>query len=125
MLAAHPLISRPSLNNWAGVSGNGNGFNTRKVKRQTDIDHHGPKYILIICHLPDPPIFSLPTTFKQLTGSLFHLPDEFLLLILSRIADPHHFYADRIRIQLLFKLIGICDHWSMNAPTASRLHLEP
>jgi hypothetical protein len=36
-----------------------------QVKRQTDIDHHGPKYILIICHLPDPPIFSLPTTFKS------------------------------------------------------------
>jgi hypothetical protein len=35
-----------------------------QVKTQTDIDHHGPKYILIICHLPDPPIFSLPTTFK-------------------------------------------------------------
>jgi hypothetical protein len=35
-----------------------------QVKRQTDIDHHGPKYILIICHLPDPPTFSLPTTFK-------------------------------------------------------------
>ena len=35
-----------------------------QVKRQTDIDHHGPKYILIICHLPDPPIFSLPTTFN-------------------------------------------------------------
>jgi hypothetical protein len=38
-----------------------------QVKRQTDIDHHGPKYILIICHLPDPPIFSLPTTFKLFT----------------------------------------------------------
>jgi hypothetical protein len=35
-----------------------------QVKRQTDIDHHGPKYNLIICHLPDPPTFSLPTTFK-------------------------------------------------------------
>ena len=35
-----------------------------QVKRQTDIDHHGPKYILIICHLPDPPTFSLPTTFN-------------------------------------------------------------
>ncbi len=41
-----------------------------QVKRQTDIDHHGPKYILIICHLPDPPIFSLPTTFK-IRGSRF------------------------------------------------------
>ncbi len=29
MLAAHPLIGRPSLNNWAGVSGRGNRFNTR------------------------------------------------------------------------------------------------
>jgi hypothetical protein len=36
-----------------------------QVKRQTDIDHHGPKYILIICHLPDPPTFSLPTTFNH------------------------------------------------------------
>jgi hypothetical protein len=35
-----------------------------KLKDKTDIDHHGPKYILIICHLPDPPTFSLPTTFK-------------------------------------------------------------
>ena len=29
MLAAHPLIGRPLLNNWAGVSGRGNRFNTR------------------------------------------------------------------------------------------------
>jgi hypothetical protein len=35
-----------------------------KLKDKTDIDHHGPKYILIICHLPDPPTFSLPTNFK-------------------------------------------------------------
>ncbi len=35
-----------------------------KLKDKTDFDHHGPKYILIICHLPDPPTFSLPTTFK-------------------------------------------------------------
>jgi hypothetical protein len=28
-LAAHFLIGRPSLNNLAGVSGKGNGFNTR------------------------------------------------------------------------------------------------
>jgi len=36
-----------------------------KLKDKTDIDHHGPKYILIICHLPDPPTFSLPTTFNM------------------------------------------------------------
>ena len=42
-----------------------------QVKRQTDIDHHGPKYILIICHLPDPPTFSLPTTFNLSQALIF------------------------------------------------------
>ena len=31
---------------------------------KTDIDHHGPNYIPIICHPPDPPTFSLVPTFK-------------------------------------------------------------
>jgi hypothetical protein len=35
-----------------------------QIKREKDIYHHGPKHIPIICHLPDPPSFSLPTTFK-------------------------------------------------------------
>jgi hypothetical protein len=35
-----------------------------QIKREKDIYHHGPKHIQIICHLPDPPSFSLPTTFK-------------------------------------------------------------
>jgi hypothetical protein len=66
MLAAHPLIGRPSLNNWAGVSGKGNRFkkNGGQIKRQKDIDHYSPKYTPIICHLCDPPHFSLVTTFK-------------------------------------------------------------
>ncbi len=66
MLAALPLIGRPSLNNWAGVSGRGNRFNTDggQIKRQKDIDHHSPKYTSIVCHLRDPPHFSLVPTFK-------------------------------------------------------------
>ncbi len=32
MLAAHPLIGRPSLNNWAGVSGKRNINNPRLFK---------------------------------------------------------------------------------------------
>ncbi len=70
-LAAHPLIGRPSLNNCAAVSGKGNRFNTRWrwIQRQTDIDHHSPRPISIICHFPDPPFFSLPTTFKGVAGS--------------------------------------------------------
>ena len=35
-----------------------------QVKRE-NIYHHGPKHIPIICHLPDPPSFSLPTTLNQ------------------------------------------------------------
>jgi hypothetical protein len=41
-----------------------------QIKREKDIYHHGPKHILIICHLPDPPSFSLPTTFKLLLSCL-------------------------------------------------------
>jgi hypothetical protein len=33
-------------------------------KNKNDIYHHGPRPISIICHLRDPPTFSLPTTFK-------------------------------------------------------------
>jgi hypothetical protein len=55
-------------NHWAGVSGNGNKLfkDGGQIKIEKDIYHHGPKHILIICHLPDPPSFSLPTTFKIL-----------------------------------------------------------
>ncbi len=35
-----------------------------KIKKQKNIDHHGSKYILIVCHLPMPPTFSLVPTFK-------------------------------------------------------------
>jgi hypothetical protein len=35
-----------------------------QIKREKDVYHHGPKHIPIICHIPDPPSFSLPTTFK-------------------------------------------------------------
>jgi hypothetical protein len=37
-----------------------------QIKREKDIYHHVPKPISIICHLPDSPPFSLPTTFKGL-----------------------------------------------------------
>jgi hypothetical protein len=33
MLAVHPLIGRPS-HNWAGVSGKGNRFNHKIIKRK-------------------------------------------------------------------------------------------
>ncbi len=60
------FISRPSPNNWAGVNGKKIGLKQdgRKSKRQKDIDHHDPKHIPNICHLPDPPTFLLVPTFK-------------------------------------------------------------
>jgi hypothetical protein len=40
-------------------------------KRQKDIYVHCPKHIQIICHLPDPSSFSLPTTFNSKDGVCF------------------------------------------------------
>jgi hypothetical protein len=36
-----------------------------KMKRQTNLDRRSPGQIPIICHLLDPPSFSLATTFKS------------------------------------------------------------
>jgi hypothetical protein len=49
-----------------GASGIGNKFNRiwRQILRQKGIWYNGPKHIPIICHLFDPPTFSLPTTFN-------------------------------------------------------------
>jgi hypothetical protein len=35
-----------------------------QIKREKDICQHGRKHIPIICQFPDPPSFSLPTTFQ-------------------------------------------------------------
>jgi hypothetical protein len=51
---------------------------------------------------------------------------------LGRVADPHHFNADpnpaftfmRNRIQLLLKVLGICDHQS-TCTSPPELHFEP
>ena len=51
-LAAHPLIGRPSLNNWAGVSGKRNKFNTRwRLNTETN-GHWSPQSQANIYHLP-------------------------------------------------------------------------
>ncbi len=53
------------------------------IKRKTNLDRHGQRPIPIICHLPDPPSFSLPTTFKGIDsserGSLLKLTKNDLL----------------------------------------------
>ena len=38
---------------------------TVKLVRQTNLNRRGLRPIPIICHLLDPPSFSLPTTFKE------------------------------------------------------------
>jgi hypothetical protein len=55
-------------NHWARVSGNETELfqDGGQIKREKDIHHHRPKHIPIICHLPDPPSFTLSTTFNWL-----------------------------------------------------------
>ncbi len=70
MLAAPALIDRSMTYNWPGVSGKGNRIIPRwqPNKKRKDIYHHSRRpisFISFICHLPDPPCFSLATTFKQ------------------------------------------------------------
>ncbi len=36
-----------------------------KIERETNLDRRGPSQIGTVWHIPDPPTFSLPTTFKQ------------------------------------------------------------
>ncbi len=36
-----------------------------KIERETNLDRRGPRQIGTVWRIPDPPIFSLPTTFKQ------------------------------------------------------------
>jgi hypothetical protein len=51
----------------AGVSGTGNRIIPRwqpNKKREKDIYHRGSRPISIICHLPNPPYFSLVGTFN-------------------------------------------------------------
>ncbi len=36
-----------------------------KIKREKNINRCGQRYIVNVCHLSDPPSFSLPTTFKR------------------------------------------------------------
>ncbi len=36
-----------------------------KIERETNLDRRGPSQIGTVRHIPDPPTFSLPTTFKR------------------------------------------------------------
>ncbi len=44
-----------------------------QIKREKDIWHHSPKHILIFCQFPDPPSFSLPTTFNRIFSDNQHV----------------------------------------------------
>jgi hypothetical protein len=41
-----------------------------------NIDHHGPNYIPIICHPPDPPTFSLVPTLKHFFGFMIFFQNQ-------------------------------------------------
>ncbi len=67
MLAAPALINRSITNYWAWVSGKGNRIIPRWRPNKKRKGHLTPRSETksIICHLPDPPCFSLVTTFKS------------------------------------------------------------
>jgi hypothetical protein len=67
-LAAPTLIDRIKTIHWVGVSRKGIEIieDGGQIKREKDIYQHiGPRPIPIICHLSDPPFFSLFTTFNS------------------------------------------------------------
>ncbi len=39
-----------------------------KIKREINLHRHGLRPIPNVCHLPDPPVFSLQTTFKGINS---------------------------------------------------------
>ncbi len=45
-----------------------------KIERETNLDGHGPSQIGTEWHIPDPPTFSLPTTFKLRDKKGFQVP---------------------------------------------------
>jgi hypothetical protein len=66
LVEPHRLLSKQSLINFAGDSGNGITFlNGKRHVKKMDIDRHGPRLIPNNCRFLDPPYFSLPTTFTQ------------------------------------------------------------
>ncbi len=44
-----------------------------KIERETNPDRRGPSQIGTVWHIPDPPTFSLPTTFKYARFSIQEL----------------------------------------------------
>jgi hypothetical protein len=55
-----------------------------KIERETNLDRRGPSQIGTVWHIPDPPTFSLPTTFKgsdQWEGRGFgRIPNHYMLV---------------------------------------------
>ncbi len=66
MLPKPAVNDRLLTNYWAGVSEKKIEFfqDGGQINREKDIYHHGPRPISFIYHLPDPPCFSLVTTFQ-------------------------------------------------------------
>ncbi len=69
LFAPHRFLSNKSPIHFAGASRNGNTFSMANgtFKMKMDIDRHGPRLMPNNCKNLNPPIFSLPTTFKVLS----------------------------------------------------------
>jgi hypothetical protein len=68
-----------------------------KIKRQTNLDRQGLRPLPNVCHLPDPPWFSVQTTFKD-TGELYTHPlKNFFTDIYESVSTPFkHLYLTQV-----------------------------
>jgi hypothetical protein len=73
-----------------------------KIKIQINLNHHGPRQTPIICHLPDPPSFSLPTTFKPF---IFNVFSEDCRSFFHTICGSLNFLVTLFTIFLMFSLL--------------------
>ncbi len=68
MFAEPTLIDRSMTTDWVRVSGKG----IELIHDGGQIYHHIPRPVPFICHLPDPPCFSLVTNLQEKTVPILY-----------------------------------------------------
>ncbi len=77
-------------------------YSIRKIKRQTNLDRHGPRPITNVFHLPDPTYFSLQTTFKAVFPSATTVYNTFF----KSSVFSFHVVSSLVSLDRLFRVWG-------------------
>jgi hypothetical protein len=107
----------------------------KKIKRKTNLDRRGPRPLPTICHLPDPPSFSLPTTFNVcffiqalLPSSIIRYPLSAPILtgksLIQRRQVPVHILLDGIKQAPLY-FLSILPQFPASVFSFTRFRLSP